>query len=77
MALGFVWKITEDRGLINHVDFFADLDVNFYVHSSFLGTGMRVLSTFSIARSCKGTLMLPGEQNYCVTGRKLGVSTSL
>lgn len=62
MAREFVWKITEDHRLINHLDIFADLDVNFSVHSSFLGTGMRVLSTFSIEKSCKGALMLPGNK---------------
>lgn len=67
MALEFVWKITEDFRLINHLDTFVDLDVNCNVHSSFLGTrkvpkGMRVLSTFSRERSCKATLMLPGNK---------------
>lgn len=62
MALEFVWKITEDHRLINHLDIFADLDINFYVHSHFLRTGMRVLSTFSVEKSCKGALMLSGNK---------------
>lgn len=48
--------------MINHLDIFLLLDVNFCVHSSFLGTGMRVSSSFPGARSCKSSLVLPGNK---------------
>lgn len=52
----------EDHRLIRHLNIFVDLDVNFSAHSSFLRTGMRVLPSSSVERSCKGSLMFSGNK---------------